>query len=100
MSVTQECLYCLKTFQCQTFLSLGWEIRSWINKYKAELECEKCGENDFRVLDFHHEGNEKEIDIGDAVRLGWSIKRIKKKSINVKFYVVSVIEFYIGKYGT
>jgi len=32
--------------------------RNWIIKYKQKLKCEKCGEDRFYCLDFHHKNTE------------------------------------------
>jgi len=55
------------------------KIRIWLNEFKKELICKKCGEDDFRVLDFHHNKGEKDFTIADASRRGMSIDKIKKE---------------------
>ncbi|CCV12969.1 hypothetical protein MESS4_510136 [Mesorhizobium sp. STM 4661] len=39
------------------------------------MKC-ACGEDHPGCLDFHHVTDDKEVNVGDAVRLGWSIKRL------------------------
>ncbi len=52
----------------------------WLLKYKTNLTCGLCGENDFRCLDFHHiESIEKTADISVMVNNGCSIKRIESE---------------------
>jgi len=48
------------------------ELSEWLNDIKKTLSCKRCGNNDYRVLDFHHrDEREKEFTIGDALkRLG------------------------------
>lgn len=47
------------------------------NELKQTLKCSRCPENHVSCLDFHHrDPNEKTINVGDAVRRGWSITRI------------------------
>lgn len=35
--------------------------RNWIINFKKKSKCQKCGKNDYRVLEFHH-CNKKEKD--------------------------------------
>lgn len=58
----------------------GHKTREWLDLYKSQLQCSRCGNSDERVLLFHHtDPKEKDRNIGDAVRLGWSIERILKE---------------------
>lgn len=52
------------------------EARNFIRSKK--LKCSRCPEAFHRCLDFHHLAD-KEFDIGRAVKLGMSIKRIAKE---------------------
>lgn len=52
-------------------------IRDYILRYKANLGCCHCGYSDPRALQFHHVDDDKEINVGDAVKRGWSIERIQ-----------------------
>jgi hypothetical protein len=55
------------------------KIRKWLIEYKSHLKC-KCGENDIACLVFHHKDpSKKEINIGEAINRGWSIKRLTKE---------------------
>ena len=47
--------------------------------YKAEQGCCRCPENDPVCLDFHHTGDNKEIDVSVAIAKAWSQKRIQKE---------------------
>lgn len=49
-----------------------------INAYKSTLKCSNCPENHPACLEFHHdvEKGKKEFNISDALRLGYSLKRI------------------------
>jgi Zn finger protein HypA/HybF involved in hydrogenase expression len=50
--------------------------RQFINEYKSNCSCKKCGDIRPYVLDFHHiNPNEKEFDLGDATK--YSIDRLK-----------------------
>jgi len=49
--------------------------------------CNKCGEDRFYVLDFHHRNpEEKEMNLGDVRRLGWSKERILKEVAKCDVY--------------
>jgi hypothetical protein len=55
----------------------GQEIKDFIQQQKVGLSCQRCGNSDTRVLDFHHldKGN-KEIGISFIHTKGWSNERI------------------------
>ena len=58
----QKCRYCYR----QTKRDLIKRYRKWIEEYKQERQCKKCGVSDFRVLDFHHGGLEaKGFNVSD-----------------------------------
>lgn len=51
--------------------------KEYIKSIKENLQCARCGEKRFWVLDFHHiNSNEKENDIATLVHNG-SIKKLK-----------------------
>jgi len=50
-------------------------IGALVQEYKTEHPC-SCGEGHPAALDFHHREDDKEINIADAVRSGWSVKRL------------------------
>jgi hypothetical protein len=52
--------------------------RKFIIQYLLMHPCEKCGERDPIVLEFHHVG-EKDLTITRMVSGGWSIKRIQQE---------------------
>jgi Zn finger protein HypA/HybF involved in hydrogenase expression len=50
--------------------------RQFINEYKSNCSCKKCGDIRPYVLDFHHiNPSEKEFDLGDATK--YNIARLK-----------------------
>lgn len=56
------------------------ELREFIIKQKMMQVCVRCGNSDFRVLDFHHiDKDSKEMSIGEVVANGWSEARILKE---------------------
>ncbi len=52
----------------------------WLEEYKKNIKCSKCGDNRYYVLDFHHIAiNNKEFGIAEMIRQGFSVKRIEKE---------------------
>ena len=54
------------------------EIANWVAQLKKNLKCNKCNNNDFRVLEFHHL-RDKEFNIADAAAKGCSKDTILKE---------------------
>lgn len=53
------------------------KIRDWYWNFKKKFQCEQCGEDDFRVLDFDHKDRkEKSFNISESLRRGYSVDRI------------------------
>lgn len=52
------------------------KIKQWLKDYKKTLSCNRCGNSDYRVLQFHHL-KDKHFDIGDFGRK--SISTIQKE---------------------
>jgi hypothetical protein len=56
------------------------KMHDWWIEFKKTLSCKICGESHPACLDFHHKDpNEKEINIGNVLSLGWSKDRILKE---------------------
>lgn len=53
-------------------------MRKAISDYKASHGC-SCGEDHPACLDFHHMDSDKEVNVSDAIRCGWSINRLMKE---------------------
>lgn len=51
------------------------EIAEWLEGIKKTKSCQDCGNDDFRVLEFHHRGDKK-FNVGDSVRLGLAKAKI------------------------
>lgn len=53
------------------------ELADWYAELKGTLVCTRCAESHPGCLQFHHpDPNEKEISVSEAVKRGWSRKRI------------------------
>ena len=52
-------------------------IRTYINDYLKTHPCVDCGETNPITLEFDHISDDKHFSISDAVRLGYSIKKIE-----------------------
>ena len=51
--------------------------RKWLVDYKKNLKCIRCNENHPATLTFHHRNaTEKSFEIGNAIALGVSLKRL------------------------
>lgn len=48
--------------------------RDFVNQYKAERGCAKCGDKRFYVLDFHHTSNDKENCV--SLMMDYGLERI------------------------
>ena len=56
------------------------QSRVYLNKVKDESTCLVCGEADNCCLDFHHrDPSLKSRCLADAVRCGWSEKRLQEE---------------------
>lgn len=56
------------------------KIRAAFYEIKKSCECEECGEDDFRVLDFDHKDpGQKTFNIGDGIRKGFTLDTIKEE---------------------
>jgi hypothetical protein len=56
------------------------ERKLWVDKYKAECGCSRCGEKDSACLEFHHKDpSEKDSAVAAYFRGGWSLKTIQKE---------------------
>lgn len=53
------------------------EIQKFIQQQKVGMFCQRCGNTDIRVLDFHHlDKSKKEMSISQIVYKGWGRERI------------------------
>ena len=67
-----ECKICQKKVVKKRNKSLREDYIKW----KKTLYCNRCGFDDHRALQFHHDG-EKEHNIADMLRSGFALNKIK-----------------------
>lgn len=74
-----------RRLKCKTCKRAGMavrvtNIRKWLDGYKQQLSCERCGFIDYRALEFHHtDHTDKRYNVADMIRSGLSIKTIKSE---------------------
>ena len=57
----------------------GKKLRESYTDWKKTLKCNRCGFDDFRALQFHHE-RDKEHNIANMVRSGHSLESVKREA--------------------
>lgn len=63
------------------------ETENWLQEYKQTLKCEKCNEDHPACLDFHHiDPKNKETELANAVKKGWSIWKIQEEIKKCKIF--------------
>jgi|ETNvirnome_2_300_1030623.scaffolds.fasta_scaffold02315_4 hypothetical protein len=56
------------------------EKRNWVNSIKKKSKCEKCNEEKWFCLDFHHKDpTQKDFTISNCISMGYGKKRILKE---------------------
>jgi len=56
------------------------KMKIWWKEYKSTLSCAQCTEDHPSCMTFHHlDPKEKEIDLSQVIRQGWSKERILKE---------------------
>ena len=86
---SSKCKKCNKEYQKQYYVNNKdvvinrnkanrTSLQEWLSSYKQTLKCSICDETHPACLDFHHL-KDKEFNIADAIRLRYSIKRVKKE---------------------
>lgn len=63
---------------CYSSTKLGRkkDIRDWYINHKKSLSCTNCGNNDYRVIEFHHL-YDKEFSLSSALQRAFSIEKMK-----------------------
>ncbi len=52
-------------------------MRGWLDEYKSERACSKCGEDHPACLDFHHKDSKtKDFNVGNVRAWGWGKERM------------------------
>jgi hypothetical protein len=54
-------------------------LKKWLVDYKKTQKCEWCGNNDHRVLEFHHANNDKEFTVSDGLTRAYGPERMLKE---------------------
>jgi len=71
--------YCKKCYYSQK-QKRKKSLQDWYIKYKENLECSQCKNDDYRVLDFHHMDSTKKLfNVSEMANAGHSIEKIKKE---------------------
>lgn len=56
------------------------KIKNWFDDFKKTLKCQKCGNTDFRVMEFHHtDSATKDGDVATLIATGHSISTVMKE---------------------
>jgi hypothetical protein len=71
----RKCKYCYQ----KTKKQLQRKYRQWLINYKKRQKCNICGIADHRVLDFHHQKENKEFSLGDILKNGYGFEIIKRE---------------------
>ena len=70
-----ECKVCQRKVVKKRVKNIKEQYVTW----KKTLKCNRCGFDDHRALQFHHQ-DEKEHNIADMFRGGFSLENIKKEA--------------------
>lgn len=71
-----KCKFCYH----KTKVKLKHKYRDWIVNLKKNSKCIKCGNIDYRVLDFHHRNHkEKDFSISMALVNNYGLSKIRQE---------------------
>jgi len=99
---TRQCKYCGKTKSLTSFDKVGrskkdgspyyrakchqcrqpvknarkQKIKQAVLDYKKKRKCCKCGFDDFRALEFHHPGDDKDHNIADMIKNAFALEKV------------------------
>jgi hypothetical protein len=66
-----------KAYDRATKKRIRKERVEWFQEFKKTLKCNRCGIQDFRVLDLHHrDPSQKDDEVANLAQRGLSIKKI------------------------
>lgn len=55
-------------------------MREWLDEYKSNLVCSKCGESHPACLDFHHkDSSTKDFSVGNVSAWGWGKEKMLRE---------------------
>lgn len=78
----RKCCHCYR----ETKQNLIQGYHKWLNDYKAQKGCKRCGIADDRVLDFHHKDEEHKLFSIGGFRRSVGIERIKKEVMKCEVF--------------
>ena len=72
-------------------------MKEQYTEWKKTLKCERCGYDDHRALQFHHE-RDKEANIADMFKRGHNLDKIKQEALKCTVLCANChqIEHYNG----
>lgn len=53
-----------------------YQIINWFRDLRKQFQCKSCGNQDHRVLEFHHTASDKEFNVSEGASHGMSKKKI------------------------
>lgn len=78
----RKCCHCYR----ETKQTLIQKYYKWLNDYKIQRGCKRCGTIDGRVLDFHHKDEKNKLFSIGSFRRSVGIKRIKNEVKKCEIY--------------
>lgn len=76
------------------------KVAAYIDRYRDEHPCERCGESDSSALDFHHHDGAKEFGIGQANARGMSLRRVIEEIAKCRVLCASCHrKFHAGRFA-
>lgn len=71
-----KCKFCYS----DTKKELRKKNQDWLLNFKKDGKCSKCGNDDYRVLEFHHlDSKEKDFSISHMRNNSFSLEKIKQE---------------------
>ena len=55
-------------------------LRDKFREYKKTLKCAHCGIQDWRVIQLHHEGDDKDFSVSEGLKRGLSYDRVMEEA--------------------
>jgi hypothetical protein len=80
--ISEKVYYRQKCKDCKRIVRVTrrQKLRKWLDEYKKNLMCLRCGFSDFQALEFHHSNYDaKDFNVADMIRSGSSIQTILRE---------------------